>query len=257
MQKILVAAVIGLFLLLIGGSCYAAPALDYWNFSYNADNARYVLEDGGNMSVEIENGVAYLTTELYNLTKNLEKGMHITMNISVEVSPLSISSGMKIIIGKDVMIEKELHTGNETIEFYAMRTYNNTENFTIVLYSYGGKMKILIENIQIEKPQGGMGEGLILTGIGITVVFLVLGILAAVMYLLKPSAKEKKKEAPKEIIEKKEARVDKNKEVDEEVVAAITGALSLYLGGKKFKIISVKPSPWKYYGRLKNMRRLK
>jgi len=45
--------------------------------------------------------------------------------------------------------------------------------------------------------------------------------------------------------------------VDEEIIAAIAGALSMYLGGKKFKIISVKPSPWKYYGRMQMMRRFR
>ncbi len=43
--------------------------------------------------------------------------------------------------------------------------------------------------------------------------------------------------------------------VDGELIAVITATLSHYLGGKKFKMISVKPSPWKYYGRLKMMRR--
>ncbi len=46
-------------------------------------------------------------------------------------------------------------------------------------------------------------------------------------------------------------------DVDGEIIAAIAGALSMYLRGKKFKIISVKPSPWKYYGRMQMMRRFR
>ena len=45
--------------------------------------------------------------------------------------------------------------------------------------------------------------------------------------------------------------------VDKKTVAIITAAVLRYLGGKKFRIISVEPSPWKYYGRLRMMRRLR
>ncbi len=40
---------------------------------------------------------------------------------------------------------------------------------------------------------------------------------------------------------------------DEELIA-IMAAIQEYMKGKKFRIISVKPSPWKYYGRMMNMR---
>ncbi|OYT58569.1 oxaloacetate decarboxylase [Euryarchaeota archaeon ex4484_178] len=251
-------AVIAVLLFLVLGTGSAAPSINYWQFTYNADNAEYVAEEHGNITVKLQNGVTYLTTELSNITEKLEKGMRVSINISVEVSPLSISSGIKIIIGEDVMLHRELQSGNETIEFYALKSYNGTDKFTIVLYDYGGEMSISLSRPCFEEPGGGLNEGLFLTGIGISVVFLVLGILAVVMYLLKPSGKKeevvKKPEKPEKVV--KEGMVVK-KEVDEEVVAAITGALSLYLGGKKFRIISVKPSPWKYYGRLKDMRRLK
>ncbi len=44
-------------------------------------------------------------------------------------------------------------------------------------------------------------------------------------------------------------------DVSTEELAAITAALHQYLNGKKFRIISVNPSPWKYYGRIMSMRR--
>ncbi len=43
----------------------------------------------------------------------------------------------------------------------------------------------------------------------------------------------------------------------EEELLAITAAIQEYLKGRKFRIINVKPSPWKYYGRMNVMRRLK
>ena len=43
---------------------------------------------------------------------------------------------------------------------------------------------------------------------------------------------------------------------DEELIA-ITAAISEYLKGRKFRIIDVRPSPWKYYGRIAIMRRSK
>ncbi len=45
--------------------------------------------------------------------------------------------------------------------------------------------------------------------------------------------------------------------MNDDEILAITAAISEYLKGKKFKIINVKPSPWKYYGRIASMRRLK
>jgi len=257
MKKMLVLAVISLLFLLPSFSVAATPPS--WKFTYEADDATFYFSQDL-MNVYIDNGVAYLTTQVFNLTEKLETGMRITINVTADVSPFTVSSGIKIIIGEDVMVDKKLYSGNHTFQFYSLRTYNSTDKFIIVLYSYGGEMRVTLDALPyIEKPRGGVNEGLFLTGIGISVVFLVLGILAVVMYLLKPSVKKEKKVVKKpEKVVKKGMVVKKEveeREVDEEVVAAITGALSLYLGGKKFRIISVKPSPWKYYGRLKNMRR--
>ncbi len=44
-------------------------------------------------------------------------------------------------------------------------------------------------------------------------------------------------------------------ELSEEEILAIMAAIREYMRGKKFRIISVKPSPWKYYGRMMGMRR--
>ena len=45
--------------------------------------------------------------------------------------------------------------------------------------------------------------------------------------------------------------------MSEEELIAVTAAIEEYLKGRKFRIIEVKPSPWKYYGRMRIMRRLR
>ena len=44
-------------------------------------------------------------------------------------------------------------------------------------------------------------------------------------------------------------------DIPEEEILAITAAIEEYLRGRRIRIISVKPSPWKYYGRMAIMRR--
>ncbi len=256
MKRLLVALILFSSLLALP-TIHAAPASIPWEFNYTADNASFATNDGI-VEIYVENGATYLSCNISNLTGSLQKGMRVVVNLTLQVSVESVSSGVKIIVGNDTMIHKSLSSGDFSLEFYALHDYNATDRFTIVLYDYGGKMDASLKSIYIEKPRGGLEEGGILTIVGISVVFMVLSILAAVMYMLKPRIK-KKEEKPPVKAEKKEEKEKKQKEeeVDKEVIAAITGALSIYLGGKKFKIISVKPSPWKYYGRLKMMRRWK
>ena len=210
-----------------------------WEFSYTGDWGNITMGDG--VSITISNGVAYFRGSLGNVSQ----GAMITLNLTASVSPESVEAGIKIVLGDDTAVESELKSGN-----YSFQMHAEGDEMLIVLYDYGGNMTVDLENLWVEEPKEGLSEGLVLTGVGITVVFLVLGILAGVMYLLKPRRKE-----VKNMERKIEPQGNEISGVEPEVVAAITGALSLYLGGKKFRIISVKESPWKYYGRLKNMRR--
>ncbi len=225
------------------------PSYGDWSFTYNADSASFSMQNS-NALITIVNGIAYLST---NLFEPIEKGTRITLNLSAQASAISIDYGIKIVISGDVLLDSKLKNGAQSFQFYALHTYNASETLTIIFYNFGGKLSVKLEPLYIEKVKGGIDEGLLLTGVGITVVFVVLSILAAVMYFLKP----RKKEGKKEIKEEKKMMTIKEQEVDSEVIAAIAGALTLYLGGKKFKIISVKPSPWKYYGRLRMLRRWK
>jgi len=225
------------------------PSYGNWRFNYNADSASFSIQNSSAL-VTVVNGIAYLRM---NLSEPIEKGSRITLDLSAQTSSTSIDQGIKIVIGRDVLIDSKLKNGMQSFQFYALHTYNASETLTIILYDFGGKLSVELQPLYIEKVKGGLGEGLFLTGVGISVVFVVLSILAAVMYLLKPKNKEENKKRKEE---KKMMNV-KEQEVDSEVIAAIAGALSLYLGGKKFKIINVKPSLWKYYGRLRMMRRWK
>ena len=225
------------------------PSYGDWRFTYNADSASFSFQNSTAL-VTVVNGIAYLKT---NLSEPIEKGSRITLNLSVQASTMSIDQGIKIILGGDVLLDSKLKNGKQSFQFYALCTYNASDTLTLILYDFGGKLSVKLQPFYIEKVKGGLNEGLLLTGVGITVVFVVLSILASVMYLLKPKNKEEKKK----LKEVKKMMTIKEQEVDSEVIAAIVGALNLYLGGKKFKIINVKPSLWKYYGRLKMMRRWK
>ncbi len=249
-----------LSLILSPASSLASSTEIPWDrVSYQADNATYWMQ-GEVMNIELENGVIYLASTIGNLTGSLEKGTKVVFNLTVEISPQTVLSGIKVVVGNDTVIHRSLGNGDHTIEFFSMRNYNATDEFLIVLYDYGGVMRVSLGSVHVEKAKGGLGEGALLTGVGISVVFLVLGILAVVMCLLKPSVKKERKREVAEKIkagEKKIERRPEKRKVDSEVVAAITAALNYYLGGRKFRIVSVKPSPWKYYGRLKSMRRWK
>ncbi len=240
------------------------PAYSQWQFSYEATNATFETVDSVS-TLYVENGVAKLST----LTlENLTKGFKAILNLTVSLSPESVISGLRVLVNGEVIFHKIFEeSGNYSIVFFIIDNYQAGSNFTLSFYDIGGKLRVEMEPMRIQVPSEGLSEGLLLTGIGITVVFAVLSILAVIMYLLKPgifggSKERKEKKGVTNIRKEKEVvattrSISGEKEVDEEIVAAITGALSLYLGGRKFRIISVKASPWKYYGRLKQMRRWK
>jgi len=236
------------------------PSYQHWNFS--GENFTTQLLNSSLM-LSLQNGVAMISTKLL---QDLKKGMEGNLNISVKISPETIIAGLKILVGNDTIMEKRVtKSGRYSLDFHMLKDYKKGENFTIVVYNIGGSITLTISPIDFKVPKGGAGEGLLLSGIGISVVFLVLGILAAIMYALKYLVKEEislsqpsQSKEKGEKVEKEEKReIGKEEGIDRDTVAAIMGALSLYFRGRKFKIISIKPSPWKYYGRLKNMRRWK
>lgn len=228
-----------------------------WKVSYRADNLR-VSSDNGWINMVLENGFVSLTTVLSNITSNPERGERISLSLITWVSPYTIDSGMRIIIGNDTVFKSSLSSGNKTVKFYLLKNYNATERFAVIFYDFGGSMDVKMSPVQVEKSKSGLNEGLLLSGIGMGVVFSVLGILAVVMYafarFVGDEEKDNKGERSSKNVDMSSRSVE---EMDEEVIAAITGAISLYLGGKKFRIISVRPSPWKYYGRMAGMRRLR
>ncbi len=228
-----------------------------WNVSYRADHFR-VSSQGGWINIILENGFASLTTTLSNITTHPEEGARVSVNVQTYISPSTLMSGMKIIIGNDTVFKSVLTDGNKTVEFYLLKNYNATERFAVIFYDFGGSMDVKMSPIHVEKSRNSLNEGFLLSGIGMGVVFSVLGILAVVMYsfarFMGDEEKNNKDEKPSKKVDTSSRSVE---EMDEEVIAAITGAISLYLGGRRFRIISVKPSPWKYYGRMAGMRRLR
>ncbi len=239
------------------GQCF--PAYSQWQFSYEATNATFETVNAVT-TLYVENGVAKLST----LTlENLTKGFKVILNLTVSLSPESVMAGLRVFVNDEIIFHKIFEEGgNYSVEFFMINNYPAGSNFTLSFYDIGGKLKVQMQPLKIQVPGGGLSEGLLLTGIGITVVFAVLSILAVIMYFLKPGILGERREKKEVTAARKERPaairkplIREEKEVDEEIVAAITGALSLYLGGKKFRIINVKASPWKYYGRLKQMRR--
>ena len=103
-------------------------------------------------------------------------------------------------------------------------------------------------------------DGVHVAMVGISMVFFVLGVLAFVIWLIGLAFREAEVERPKKVLVPvaPPRETVAGKRVDPEVVAAITGAISAYLGGRKFRIVSVQParmSPWKEAGLLRLMRR--
>jgi|Deesub1362A_J573_1020465.scaffolds.fasta_scaffold09393_3 sodium pump decarboxylase gamma subunit len=103
-------------------------------------------------------------------------------------------------------------------------------------------------------------DGVQVAIVGISMVFFVLGILASVIWLIGLVFREAEVEKPKKVLVPVASPRETvtGKRVDPETVVAITAAISAYLGGRKFRIVSVQParmSPWKEAGLLRLMRR--
>ncbi len=242
---------------LVSASDLSVPPYDSWYFEAQGENTFSV--ENSTAHLLLKNGVATLYTYLPG---HIKKGTIFILNITVSLSPATVVSGIKVMMGNDTLLNEKLSEDRRkySLQIFALKDYEKGAKFSIIIYNLGGEISAVLAPVRLEIPRGGIETGLLLTGVGISTVFLVLGILAAVMYLMKPRERRREK-GEKEKIKKREVRKEviasQKSEVDEETVAAIAGALSLYLGGKKFRIVSVKPSPWKYYGRLKALRRWK
>ncbi len=217
------------------------PPYTEWKFHYSADYSNFTT-NGTTARITVKNGVAWLVS---HLDSPLKKGTKIILEISTVISQESVNAGLKVSIANETILERKLINEHYSLQFYAQKTYEKGENISLIFYDVGGEMVVEISGIYFEMSEGGLNEGLLLTGVGISVVFVILSILAGIMYLLKPRKK------------RNENYENMSFELNDETIAVIATAVAMYLEGKKFRIISVKQSPWKYYGRLKIMRRLK
>ena len=232
----------------VGSASYTLPYSE-WQFKSRAENATWNVR-GTSARVTIVEGYIHLSSIL---SRKVMEGMRVSLNISVDRAASTITSGLEIIIGNGIVEKKDTSTGQYSLSFYLMKNYNSGTPIMIVIYSYGGNCTVTLNSFHFEIQKGGITEGLFLTGMGITVVFAVLGLLAGVMYVLK--SKTHKNNAEEKMM-MNDINIEKKK-IDDETLTAITAVLNMYLQGKKFRIINVKSSPWKYYGRINIMRRLK
>ncbi len=252
-------AIVLFLLLFFVGTVYAQIPSDYsrWNFSYTGEYGHFTACNES-ADIVLTNGTGYMTT---TLVESISPGDIIILNLTYNLSPYTVFAGIKIIVGNEVAYNKQFENIASSVvaEFHVSKDHLKGEVFRIMLYSYGGNSTFTIEKLSVIVPKSGFSEGLLLSGMGITMVFFVLSILAAVMYLnTKIISKEESQTAAKK--QEKQAVVSKphnikKETVSEEEIAIITAAINAYMVGKKFRIISVKKSPWKYYGRLAMLRR--
>jgi len=215
------------------------PAWNSWHYS----NSNIVKEEGNALKINMENESLSMSTVL-----NLTRGEKFSVFLNYKLGYVTMA-GYRVFLNGEQIEEKELKgEGLLFINFSAPED----SNYEITLYFFviQGTMNLSLSKGKIVAVPNGWNEGLFLSGIGITTVFGVLGLLSVVMYGMK-GIKEKAKEEEVENMEMVEQGP-----TPEEIIA-ITAAIDAYMHGKKFKIISVKPSPWKYYGRMSVMRRLK
>ncbi len=226
-------------------SSQVVPPYNEWLFAANADYSNHTFNDTW-VSIKLKNGMIILQT---NLKSSIKSGTEIQLRVVGDASPSSVYAGLKVIVNNDTLLDRKISHCDTTYRFYALRDYHTGDHIKILVYDIGGNMTIHLNKLIFEFSKGGISNGVFLAGIGITVVFTVLGILALIMYLQKYFVK------PRDMTVDGEKGKTKNKE--DEIIAAIAAAIRMYLEGKRFKIISVKPSPWKHYGRIARMRRLK
>ena len=112
-----------------------------------------------------------------------------------------------------------------------------------------------------------MNDALLITALGMGIVFLVLMIICAMIFAMGSIFTKKAPEAPAKVAAPAAQPAIASAVNDEEIVAAIMGAVSAYMGGSNFKIHSITPlvvrpmvrnsevSPWSAAGISENNHR--
>ncbi len=216
------------------------PAWNSWEYS----NPNIVKEEGNALKINMKNESLSMSTVL-----NLTRGEKFSVFLEYTTGEYVTMAGYRAFLNGEQIGEGKMEkSGGYFINITAPE--DSSYEITIYFFVIQGTLNITLSGVKIIEAPNGWSEGLYISGIGITTVFGVLGLLSIVMYGMKGIKEEEKEEEVKnmEMIEKGPT--------PEEIIA-ITAAIDAYMHGKKFKIISVKPSPWKYYGRMSMMRRLK
>lgn len=240
-----IATLIILILVLSSSVAFSQEYNSGWTFS----NENYVLESGKNITIKFSNDTFRMSREIHNLAK----GDRISLDFEYNVSFMTAFAGYRILInGQEKRSSKLSSEGREEITIPLERDMD-VINITLMFFAIQGQIMIIVGDVNVQEPPNGIDSGLLISGIGITVVFTVLGILSLTMYVLGFFEKmQVESEEKQEILEE-----GLNMSPTREEMVAIMAAIQEYMKGKRFRVISVKPSPWKYYGRIMNMRRWK
>ncbi len=241
--------IVPLILILLFVPAVQAAQFSPWN-NWTFSNANYVRIEGGNLLVNFSNDSLQMASTVHGM----EKGDKISIHLQYTVSELAVIAGFRVIVNGEELENRELiSSGSAYINITAPEDMKSVD-IVIVLYVVQGTFTATVFPGEIISPPKGLDSGLLISGVGITVVFIVLGLLSAIMYgfgVIERGEEEVEKE------EVKEMESMKQEGIPPEDLVAITAAIQEYMKGKRFRIISVKPSPWKHYGRLVNMRRWK
>ncbi len=179
---------------------------------------------------------------------NLTRGEKFSVFLEYTTGEYVTMAGYRVFLNGEQVGEGEMEKSGG---YFINITVSEDSSYEITLYFFviQGTLNITLSRGKIVAVPNDWTAGLYLSGIGITTVFGVLGLLSIVMYGMKGIKEEAKEEV-------EDMKIAEEGPTPEEIIA-ITAAIDSYMHGKKFKIISVKPSPWKYYGRMSIMRRLK
>ncbi len=218
------------------------PSWSSWHYS----TPSLVQISGENMEIKLKNQSLSMNNNL-----NMQRGEKLSILLSFNVGKYSTFAGYKVFLNNESVREKQL-VGQGNIYLNISAPENSNYKITLYFYVIQGSLNIHLSNGKIVAVPNSWDEGLLISGIGITTVFGVLGLLSVIMYGMKFGEKKEKNE--EEV--NKEVQVKKEENTPDEIIA-ITAAIEAYMHGKKFKILSVEPSPWKYYGRMNVTRRLK
>ncbi len=219
------------------------PEWSRWEFS---DMSKIQIDDGV-LRIHISNE----SLEARAVFGGIEKGDRISMRLEYHASKLSVVSGLRVEVdGGEGSRMDLIDSGVRYINITCTR--GGDLGVSLVFYVVQGSLWVNVSSGKIVSPPRGVESGLLISGVGITTVFIVLGLLSGVMYAFGALEREEREEKEEEVKDVANAHVNG---IPPEDLVAIMAAIQEYMKGRKFRIISVKPSPWKYYGRLVSMRR--